>query len=288
MTIKPCVMYVGLESRLMMEDPSIYDDTAQPCGTIVEGNFDNIPSLGVSVLVIYNTTSKEFEIYTEDKAERAVEQLKNADLVVGYNLRQFTYPVLSAYADYDLQRLPTFDLQAEIRFQRAKMLGIKLSKQSDQLPFISLTNIALRTLDLKLYTCKEMPRIWAEGKKDQVIDYAKNRVNAIKKIFEHGCRHNAIAYWEPHKTVQDYTILTTKSWAPKARAMFESVVPEISEVPLIKNVLFKPPPEEMLLGPDPMVHFDKKRQESRRIPLETGHVVKIDDIGDPEQLTLIQ
>ncbi len=50
----------------------------------------------------------------EDEIDQLITWLREADLVVGYNIIGFDYEVLRAYTDQDLQKLPTFDLMYDL------------------------------------------------------------------------------------------------------------------------------------------------------------------------------
>ena len=71
------------------------------------GGRRNIKRMGLSVAVTYNTATAEYRYYTEENVNDLIEELKAADLVVGFNVLSFDYEVLRSYTDYPLKRLPT-------------------------------------------------------------------------------------------------------------------------------------------------------------------------------------
>ena len=245
------LMFVEVETQRSLEDFSIYSKQYQSSGNIVEGNWDNLCSAGVSVMVVRDTAFKTFKTYTEETVREGVSQLRAADLVIGYNLRDFAYPVLSEYTTYDLQRLPTFDIQAEIQFLRAKRANVHWIKQKDQIPFISLSNVAKYTCDRQIYSSgREMPRLWNEGKQERVIEHVRERVEATQAIFNHGCKHGAVSYKQAGNPLPDPVVLPTPLWKHKARSMVESVVPRIHFCEDEEHA-FSLPPERMFALPNP-------------------------------------
>ena len=60
------LMFVEVETQRSLEDFSIYSKQYQSSGNVVEGNWDNLCSAGVSVMVVRDTAFKTFKIYTEE------------------------------------------------------------------------------------------------------------------------------------------------------------------------------------------------------------------------------
>ena len=243
-------MFIEVVPLRSLEDFSVYDKTCQSIGNVVEGNWDNLCSAGISIMQVYDTAFGNFKTYTEETVREGVSILRAADLVIGFNLRNFAYPVLLEYSTYGLQHLPTFDLQAEIQWLRAKRANVRLPEQNGRIPFISLTNIAKYTCGNTIYPSgREMPRLWGEGKHQRVIDFATERIRAIQAIFNHGCRHGAVSYKQAGNKEMDPVILQTPMWKHKARGMVDSVVPKryLEE----NKHTHAPAPERMFAMPNP-------------------------------------
>ncbi len=62
--------------------------------------------LRLSVAVTCNTEDEAFHRYTEANVAQLFEELTQADLVVGYNLYGFDYPVLQQYTQGACPRRP--------------------------------------------------------------------------------------------------------------------------------------------------------------------------------------
>ena len=64
----------------------------------------------VSLAVVHDEQSGGFRTFSEAQLPELLAALREADLVVGFNVRRFDYRVLRGYTDEDLTKLPTFDL----------------------------------------------------------------------------------------------------------------------------------------------------------------------------------
>src|SRR4030095_11714550 len=58
--------------------------------------------MGMSVGVTYSTRLGEYRIYPESRVHELIEQLRRADLVVGFNVISFDYEVLMGYTPMSL------------------------------------------------------------------------------------------------------------------------------------------------------------------------------------------
>jgi DEAD/DEAH box helicase domain-containing protein len=87
------------------------------------GGWQNKHLMRVSVAVLYETHTETFKVFKEEDIGSFLRDLQDLDLIVGFNIASFDYQVLRAYAPYNLQKLPTFDLLQEIH----QVLGFRLS-----------------------------------------------------------------------------------------------------------------------------------------------------------------
>jgi hypothetical protein len=78
------------------------------------GGWDNIHRMELAVAVTYSTARGGFAHYTEDTVCALIEELSQADLVVGFNLLRFDYTVLRPYTTRDLHQLPTLDILRDL------------------------------------------------------------------------------------------------------------------------------------------------------------------------------
>lgn len=76
------IVYFDLETRLSAAQVGGWHETAK---------------MGMSVGVTYSTRDEAYHIYTQEQAADLIEELRTADLVVGYNHIGFDYGVLQAF-----------------------------------------------------------------------------------------------------------------------------------------------------------------------------------------------
>ena len=84
------IVYFDLETRRSASEVGGWHETAQ---------------MGMSVGVTFSTAANAYSIYTEDQAEQLIEQLKLADLVVGYNHLGFDYGVLQPFTFWTISEI---------------------------------------------------------------------------------------------------------------------------------------------------------------------------------------
>jgi hypothetical protein len=91
------------------------------------GGWHNKSEMGMSIGVTYSTKLREYRIYTEDTVKALIEQLRRADLVVGYNHIHFDYGVLLGYSVFDFtEHVQSLDLMVELE----KKLGHRLKLEA--------------------------------------------------------------------------------------------------------------------------------------------------------------
>jgi DEAD/DEAH box helicase domain-containing protein len=145
------------------------------------GGRHNIKRMGLSVAVTYSTATAEHRYYTEENVNDLIEELKTADLVVGFNVLSFDYEVLRGYTDCPLKRLPTVDMLADIH----RTLGFRLS----------LDSLASATLGLgKSADGLQAIRWWQQGKIKELMEYCKNDVDVTRQLYEFGREHKYVQY----------------------------------------------------------------------------------------------
>ena len=131
--------------------------------------------------VVYSTRCQRFEDYLEPQAAELVERLRNADLVVGFNLLAFDYRVLAPYAGEGSLSPPTLDILREVQVQ----LGHRLS----------LAALALATLGRgKTADGVQSVQWFRQGKLDLVLEYCRADVAVTRDLFEYGWQHGYLLF----------------------------------------------------------------------------------------------
>ena len=102
------VLFFDLETQKIFEDV---------------GGRHNVRKLGLSVGVTYSTADQDYHVYTEADADALVQDLSQADLVIGFNVLRFDYEVLRAYSNYPFTQIPTVDMLDHIY----RTLGFRVS-----------------------------------------------------------------------------------------------------------------------------------------------------------------
>ena len=145
------------------------------------GGRHNIPRLGLSVAVTYSTADGQYHYYTEENVADLIEELKAADLVVGFNLLRFDYEVLRAYTDYPLRHLPTLDIMDDLY----RRLGFRLS----------LDALAGATLGAaKSADGLQAIRWWRQGRMEELFEYCRRDVEVTRQLYEFGRKNKYVQY----------------------------------------------------------------------------------------------
>jgi DEAD/DEAH box helicase domain-containing protein len=162
--------------------PVFFDIETQNTFQEVGGHFPE--RLRVSVAVTYDTADEAFHRYTEADVEALVTDLHEADLVVGYNLYGFDYPVVQRYTDaVALASLPTVDMMREIQ----KRLGFR----------VSLNSVATATLKVgKSADGLQAVRWWREGRIEEIFTYCERDVEVTRRVYEFGRTYRYVQIYD--------------------------------------------------------------------------------------------
>ncbi|MBN2003339.1 MAG: ribonuclease H-like domain-containing protein [Anaerolineae bacterium] len=145
--------------------------------------------LRISVVVSYNTTDQAFHRYTEADVPALVKELQAADLVVGFNLYGFDYPVVMRYGGADLRQLPTVDM-LDVLY---KILGFR----------VSLDSVASATLKVgKSADGLQAVRWWREGKIEEIFKYCEQDVAVTRDVYEFGKKNRYVQYYDRRYQLQ--------------------------------------------------------------------------------------
>ena len=190
----------------------------------VEGSWDNIEGFGMSCAVTHSKKDGYKHYFANDLPD-LLEYLKDAPLVVGFNLKDFDYRVLAgAISDYledspspesverlakiNLKEFKTFDILEEIQ----KSLGHKV-----RLAMMALANFGTR----KTGNLKKAVDWWREGDKVKVSDYCQKDVEIARELFIKAVskKHLLWHWWNHEDRVEN---LDTIHWGPRALSIMET------------------------------------------------------------------
>lgn len=139
------------------------------------GGWGNIPKMGMSIGVTYSTQRGGYRIYGENEVPRIIDELRRADLVVGFNHERFDYAVLQGYDPFfDTEQIPSLDLMLELQ----KSLKHR----------ISLDAVATASLGVeKTGDGMQALRWWREHEQLKAADKAEAATEKLMEIARYCC-----------------------------------------------------------------------------------------------------
>ncbi len=145
------------------------------------GGWHRIRDMRMSVGVTFSTARNGYRVYGEAQVNDLVEELRRADLVVGFNHLRFDYEVLNGYTILDLTQTPNLDLLVELQ----KTLNHRLTLDS----VASATLGAEKTAD-----GLQALRWFKEGKLMEIAEYCCYDVKITKLVHEFGRDRKQLFY----------------------------------------------------------------------------------------------
>jgi DEAD/DEAH box helicase domain-containing protein len=146
------------------------------------GGWNHIRDMRMSVGVTYSTARGEYKIYGVTQVNALIEELRRADLVVGFNSLRFDYEVLAGHnALFDAGQIRSLDMLVELE----KTLQHRLS----------LDSIAQATLGVeKTSEGLQAIRWYREGKLLEIAEYCCFDVKITRLVYEYGAEHKRVHY----------------------------------------------------------------------------------------------
>ncbi|MEA2040523.1 MAG: ribonuclease H-like domain-containing protein, partial [Thermodesulfobacteriota bacterium] len=147
------------------------------------GGWQNSHLMRISVAVVFDSIEKQFQAFDEAGTNDLLDLLNKADLIIGFNIRNFDYRVLGAYTNSVLNDLPTFDILEDIH----KRLGYRLS----------LDHLAKETLN-KGKTAHGLQAVewFREGEIKKLTEYCRRDVLITRDLFMYGLEKGHLVYKE--------------------------------------------------------------------------------------------
>lgn len=146
------------------------------------GGWGNIRDMRMSVGVTYSTGRAGYTIYGETQVNDLIDELRRADLVVGFNHERFDYEVLTGHNPFfDPEQVPSLDLMLDLK----KELNHR----------ISLDAVANATLGVeKTAEGLQAIRWFREGKMMEIAEYCCFDVKITKLVHEYGAHYGQLFY----------------------------------------------------------------------------------------------
>jgi len=137
--------------------------------------------LKVSVACIYDSKTDSYSSFQEKELGKLEEILKQADMLVGFNIKDFDMPVLSPYFATPVDKFPVLDLMVEIE----KVRGHRVSLQS----------VAQATLNTsKSGTGWDAIQLYKDGRMEELTKYCIDDVRITKDVYEYGIKNGKISF----------------------------------------------------------------------------------------------
>jgi DEAD/DEAH box helicase domain-containing protein len=159
----------------------VYFDLETQKSAAEVGGWGNKRAMLMSVGVTYSTKEGQYRIFNEGQVDELVRQLMRADLVVGFNILNFDYDVLTHYTALDLTQSPTLDLMKDLEGQ----LGHRISLESCAVPTLGAPKVADGMQALKW---------WKEGRIVEIAEYCCFDVKITKELHEFGKAAGEVFY----------------------------------------------------------------------------------------------
>lgn len=145
------------------------------------GGWHKARYMGVSCAVLYDSKQDQFNEYRQEDVPQLCHDLKQSDLVIGFNIIGFDYKVLTGLSDFDFYSLPTLDILIKVH----ERLGYRLS----------LDHLASQTMGSKKSADGLMAlKWWKEGKLEKIAKYCRQDVKITRDLYLYGKKYNYLVF----------------------------------------------------------------------------------------------
>ena len=145
------------------------------------GGWQHKHLLGLGVAVTYDTREGRYNVYTAETVAALLASLREAELVIGFNTRDFDYQVLQPYTDVPLATLPTLAVLDEVQ----RTLGFRLSLRHlvKETLGIERPNDSLRTLQW-----------YQEGERERIVQQCRRDLELLRELVRYGTGAGTVFY----------------------------------------------------------------------------------------------
>ena len=151
--------------------------------------------LKISVACIYDSKTDSYQAFEEKEIMKLEEILKQADLIIGFNIKEFDMEVLAPYVLTPVNQFPVLDLLIE--FEKAR--GHRISLQS-------VAQATLKTS--KSGSGWDALNLYRDGKIEELKKYCIDDVRITKDLYEYGAKHGKI-YFISNRDYKTYEVPVT-------------------------------------------------------------------------------
>lgn len=150
-------------------------------GIDVQGPGWHPEKLGLSVAV--TLTGNGVRSFQERDLPKLMRVLRAADLVIGYNLVEFDFNVLSGYPDFALECIKYLDMLHEIEEAAGYRVGLHDLEMAS-------------SLESEGHSFLDSVQLWKEGRIDELKFASETRVRRIRAVHEYGMRKGEVVYFK--------------------------------------------------------------------------------------------
>lgn len=151
------------------------------------GGFGKNHLLKVSVCGLYSYAQNKYHCLPEDQMYKVGEMLAEADLVIGFNIKNFDFAVLQPYLSYDLSTIPCLDILTEVE----KIIGHR----------VKLDNLAQSTLGVgKSGDGLQALKFWKLGQMEELKKYCLDDVKITKEVYDYAMQYGKLLYKDYFET----------------------------------------------------------------------------------------
>jgi DEAD/DEAH box helicase domain-containing protein len=157
------------------------------------GGWQHKHLLGLGVAVTYDTQDERYRVYTAETVEDLLASLRLADLVIGFNVRDFDYQVLQPYTTASLAALPTLAILDDVQ----EKLGYRLS-----FTHLLQETLGINRPDESLHTLQ-----WFhQGERNRVIQHCRRDIMHLRALVRHGARTGHVWYRDRTEARQAFAV----------------------------------------------------------------------------------
>jgi len=145
------------------------------------GGWNKAQKMGVSCVIVYDSKKNKYIEYLQDDIDLLCKDLVKFDLIIGFNIIQFDYKVLSGLSNFNFFSLPTLDLLLKVH----ERLGYRLSldRLASQTLGIGKTADGLMALEW-----------WKQGKMNKILKYCRQDVKVTKDLYLYGKKNKFLVF----------------------------------------------------------------------------------------------
>lgn len=136
------------------------------------GGREHLLELQPSVVCLYSYQKNKYLCFTEKQFPELKELLSTPAILVGFSSHKFDLPLLSHLFSLPLMTYPRIDLSDEIELRTGRLISLDALAQSN-LDEIKKTHKSL-----------DAPRLYAEGKIDELLEYCRMDVEITKRLYD--------------------------------------------------------------------------------------------------------